>query len=96
MSLEKEQLNFNKTIFPQSNTYDSSFNRTADDISSFFDCDRSLKIITLQKKSKNSIITHRLVTSSHDSNILKAGGCPCSSIKILIKFDISSESFVIL
>ena len=40
--------------------------------------------------------TNRLETCSHDSNILKAGASPCSSMKILIKFDISSESFEIL
>ena len=40
--------------------------------------------------------SNRFATCSHDSKILNAGACPCSSMKILMKLDISSESFEIL
>lgn len=72
-------------------------NRTLPAISSFFDSAvRSLEDNRQSNETLASFSPDRFATCSHDSKILNAGACPCSSMKILMKLDISSESFEIL
>lgn len=82
-------------------TYDNSL-KWIIDVSWLSDCSFGW---SLEEDKKNHFmwinlfhqwLTYRFATCSHDSNILNAGACPFSSMKILIKFIISSESLEML